>query len=108
MSPVNEFLASRTHSYDDSENAGRIRSVGVHHRVAQMNDRRVLRRYLALVHHAEDLLDDSLRVPETPPAAEAAAELESLVENVAPAIARMTTTPPEPGDIREQFAGWVH
>ena len=40
-----------------------------------MDDRRKLRRYLALVHHAEDTLELSLQGPEGPAPAEAVAAL---------------------------------
>lgn len=73
-----------------------------------MNDRRVLRRYLALVHHAEDVLEESLHAPEMPAPAEAAAELDELIGRLEPSVSRMQAMAPEASDILQQFAGWVH
>ncbi len=73
-----------------------------------MNDRRVLRRYLALVHHAEELLETSLEGPASPAPAEAVSALEELVAALTPAVARMREQAPDQGDIRRLLAGWVH
>ena len=73
-----------------------------------MDDRRKLRRYLALVHHAEDTLELSLQVPEGPAPAEAVAALEDLVGNVEPVVEKMRARSADPEEIRRVLAGWVH
>ncbi len=73
-----------------------------------MDDRRKLRRYLALVHHAEDALAMSLQAPEAPAPAEAVAALDDLVRDAEPAIAKMSAGVTDPEEIRRVLAGWVH
>ncbi len=73
-----------------------------------MDDRRKLRRYLALVHHAEDTLELSLQVPETPAPAEAVAALDELVGTVEPVVEQMRARAADPEEIRRVLAGWVH
>lgn len=73
-----------------------------------MDDRRKLRRYLALVHHAEDTLELSLQGPEGPAPAEAVAALEDLVGEVAPVVEQMRARAADPEEIRRVLAGWVH
>ena len=74
-----------------------------------MTDRRLLRRYLALVRHAEDLLEASLGECSGPPPAEAVAILEEFVAELEPALRRVRVEPGlEPRDLRLELAGWVH
>ena len=73
-----------------------------------MDDRRRLRRYLALMHHAEDALELSLQAPEVPVPAEAVAALDDLVHCAEPGVERMRSEPPDPEEIRRLLAGWVH
>jgi len=73
-----------------------------------MDDRRTLRRYLALVRHAEDALAMSLQAPEAPAPAEAAAALDDLVRENEPAVAQTGTGAADPEEIRRLLAGWVH
>lgn len=73
-----------------------------------MDDRRKLRRYLALVHHAEDALEMSLQAPAAPAPAEAVAALDDLLRNVAPAVAEMGAGAADPEEVRRLLAGWVH
>jgi len=73
-----------------------------------MDDRRKLRRYLALVHHAEDALAMSLQAPEAPAPAEAVAALDDLVRSAEPAVAQMSAGASDPEEIRRLLAGWVH
>ena len=73
-----------------------------------MDDRRTLRRYLALVHHAEDTLELSLQVPDGPAPAEAVAALDDLVGKVEPAVEQMRAVTADPEEIRRLLAGWVH
>lgn len=73
-----------------------------------MDDRRKLRRYFALVHHAEDTLEMSLRAPEGPAPAEAVAALDDLVRKIEPAVEQMAGGTADPEEIRRLLAGWVH
>lgn len=73
-----------------------------------MPHRRLLRRYLALVHHAEAVLEASLGEARGPAPAEAVAVIEDLVVELRPQVGRMQARLPEPADIRTQLAGWVH
>ena len=73
-----------------------------------MDDRRKLRRYLALVHHAEDTLELSLQAPDSPVPAEAVAALDDLVRKVEPAVERMRAGAADPDEVRRWLAGWVH
>lgn len=73
-----------------------------------MDDRRKLRRYLALVHHAEDALELSLQAPAVPAPAEAVAALEDIVRQAEPAIERMNGGTVAPAEIERLLAGWVH
>jgi len=73
-----------------------------------MPHRRLLRRYLALVHHAETLLEASVGEVTVPVPAEAVVVIEDLVVRMKPAVGRMQTRSPEPADIRAELAGWVH
>lgn len=73
-----------------------------------MNDRRLLRRYLALVHHAEYLLEQSLGDTTCPAPAEAVAVIEELVSALEPTVGNMAVHPPQPQDIRLTLAGWTH
>jgi hypothetical protein len=73
-----------------------------------MTDRRLLRRYLALVHHAEDLLEQSLGDATCPAPAEAVAVIEELVITLEPTVGRMPAHSPQPQDIRLTLAGWTH
>lgn len=73
-----------------------------------MNDRRMLRRYLVMVSHAEEVLEASFGEEATPPPAEAVALIEDLVSALDPAIRRMPAAAPRPQEIAETLAGWVH
>jgi hypothetical protein len=73
-----------------------------------MDDRRKLRRYLALVHHAEEALEMSLQAPAAPAPAEAVAALDDLVSEAAPAVAQMDAGAADPEEVRRLLAGWVH
>ena len=73
-----------------------------------MDDRRKLRRYCALVHHAEDALELSLQAPERPAPAEAVAALDDLVRETGPVVERMEARAADPDEIRRLLAGWVH
>jgi len=73
-----------------------------------MNDRRLLRRYLALVHHAEDLLEQSLGDATCPAPAEAVAVIEDLVVALEPTLGKMPVHSPQPQDVRLTLAGWTH
>jgi len=73
-----------------------------------MNDRRMLRRYLIMVSHAEEVLEASFGNDVAPPPAEAIAVLEDLVSVLEPAVRRMPGAAPRPQEIAETLAGWVH
>ncbi|MCD6680968.1 MAG: hypothetical protein LT102_09990 [Burkholderiaceae bacterium] len=73
-----------------------------------MDDRSRLRRYLALVHHAEEALELSLQAPERPAPAEAVAALDDLVGDIRPAMEQMTAAVADPEEVRRLLAGWVH
>ncbi|MCD6671479.1 MAG: hypothetical protein LT106_01365 [Burkholderiaceae bacterium] len=73
-----------------------------------MDDRSRLRRYLALVHHAEETFELSLQAPERPAPAEAVAALDDLVDDIRPGIEQMTAGATDPEEVRRLLAGWVH
>jgi hypothetical protein len=73
-----------------------------------MDDRRKLRRYLALMHHAEEALEMSLQAPAAPAPAEAVAALDDLVSEAAPAVTQMGAGAADPEEVRRLLAGWVH
>lgn len=73
-----------------------------------MNDRRMLRRYLVMVSHAEEVLEASFGDDAVPPPAEAIAVIEDLVLALGPVVRRMPAAAPRPQDIAESLAGWVH
>ncbi|MBN9425612.1 MAG: hypothetical protein J0H09_03800 [Burkholderiales bacterium] len=73
-----------------------------------MTDRRLLRRYLALVRHADDLLADRLSLVDAPAPAEAVALLEDLTVQITPVVARMPARVADPEEVRRELAGWVH
>jgi len=97
---VTHFLAARLPAADDGRN---LRSTE-----PAMNDRRMLRRYLALVRHAEDRLEASLGDDVAPPPAEAIVVIEDLVESLEPLARKMQAEAPRVKDVRETLAGWVH
>jgi hypothetical protein len=70
----------------------------------------MLRRYLMLTLHAEDLLHASLGDPTPPAPAEAVAVLDDLIVRLEPIVRTMpaATRQPRPLDIAETVAGWVH
>lgn len=73
-----------------------------------MNDRRMLRRYLVMVSHAEEVLEASFGSDAVPPPAEAIALIEDLVTVLAPAARPPSAATPRPQEITESLAGWVH
>lgn len=73
-----------------------------------MNDRRMLRRYLVMVSHAEEVLEASFGNDAVPPPAEAIAVIEDLVLALGSVVRRMPAAAPRPQDIAESLAGWVH
>ena len=74
-----------------------------------MTDRRLLRRYLALVRHAQDLLEASYGGPASPAPAEAVTVIEELVAALEPArLGRTAEQTPRPSEIRLELAGWIH
>lgn len=80
--------------------------------VPAMTDRRLLRRYLALVRYAEELSDDCSASDDpaaaVPPPAEAVAPLDELIDSLGPIVESMAGPAPDPGELRRQLAGWVH
>ncbi len=77
-----------------------------------MTDRRLLRRYLALVRHADEPFDQC-RASGGPaaaasPAAEVVAPLDELIDSLGPIVESMAGPAPDPGELRRQLAGWVH
>ena len=75
-----------------------------------MTDRRLLRRYLALVRHADELFDECGEAePATAPVpAEAVALLDDLTVSLEPVVRAMPEPALDPEDVRRQLAGWVH
>jgi hypothetical protein len=75
-----------------------------------MTDRRLLRRYLALVRHADELFDEcSETAPATVPVpAEAVALLDDLAATLEPVVRAMPEPAFDPEEVRRQLAGWVH
>ncbi|MGD9944394.1 MAG: hypothetical protein AB7L76_23465 [Burkholderiaceae bacterium] len=73
-----------------------------------MTDRRLLRRYLALVRHADDMLAERLAVIDAPAPAEAVALLEDLAVQLVPAVAAMPARVVDAEEVRRELAGWVH
>ena len=75
-----------------------------------MTDRRLLRRYLALVRHADELFDEcSESEPATVPVpAEAVALLDDLAVSLEPVVRAMPEAALDPEEVRRQLAGWVH
>ena len=82
----------------------------VPHEVPVMTDRRLLRRYLSLVRHADELFDECCRpaAEAAPVPAEAAALLDDLAASLGPILQSMPEATPDPEDMRRQLAGWVH
>jgi len=73
-----------------------------------MTDRRLLRRYLALVRHTEELLDECAAADPMPAPAEAVALLEELAQALAPIVDQLPEQRPDPEELRRMLAGWVH
>ncbi len=75
-----------------------------------MTDRRLLRRYLALVRHADEILDEcGAEVACAAPApAEAVAVLDDLASSLTPIVEAMPEAAPDPIDLHRRLAGWVH
>ncbi|HMN66126.1 MAG TPA: hypothetical protein PKB08_14065 [Burkholderiaceae bacterium] len=75
-----------------------------------MTDRRLLRRYLALVRHADELFDEcGETAPATVPVpAEAVALLDDLAATLEPVVRAMPEPAFDPEEVRRQLAGWVH
>ncbi|RPH67148.1 MAG: hypothetical protein EHM83_02235 [Burkholderiales bacterium] len=73
-----------------------------------MTDRRLLRRYLALVRHAEELLEECCAGDPGPAPAEAVALLDDLVQALAPVVDALPDPALDPEEVRRQLAGWVH
>jgi len=80
--------------------------------VPAMTDRRLLRRYLALVRHADELFDEYSASDDpaaaAPAPAEAAVLLDELTASLAPIVESMAEPAPDPEELRRQLAGWVH
>lgn len=77
-----------------------------------MTDRRLLRRYLALVRHADEPFDECRAsggpAVAAPPAAKAVAPLDELIDSLGPIVESMAGPAPDPEEVRRQLAGWVH
>lgn len=73
-----------------------------------MTDRRLLRRYLALVRHVDELLEETGREELMPAPAEAVAMLDDLTYVLAPIVEKLPRTTVSPEELRCQLAGWVH
>lgn len=73
-----------------------------------MTDRRLLRRYLALVRHIDELLEESACDDYMPAPAEAVAVLDDMTRMLAPIVEKLPATTVNPEELRRQLAGWVH
>ena len=73
-----------------------------------MTDRRLLRRYLALVRHTEELLDECAAADPVPAPAEAVALLDELAQALKPVVEQFPEQRPDPEELRRTLAGWVH
>jgi len=104
---VTQFLDTRNREPDDRS----IPPTGFAPRkVPAMTDRRLLRRYLALVRHADELLDEcsAAAAAMTPAPAEAVAVLDDPAASPGPIVRATPDAAPDPGEVRRQLAGWVH
>ncbi|MFO1300323.1 MAG: hypothetical protein U1F17_08075 [Burkholderiaceae bacterium] len=75
-----------------------------------MTDRRLLRRYLALVRHADELFDEceESETATVPVPAEAVALLDDLAASLEPVVRAMPEPAFDPEEVRRHLAGWVH
>ena len=73
-----------------------------------MTDRRLLRRYLALLQHAEEMLTESSAAEAVPVPPEAEALLDELTMALAPIVSQFSGNKADPDEVRRLVAGWVH
>lgn len=73
-----------------------------------MTDRRLLRRYLALVRHTAELLEECATADPAPAPAEAVALLEELTQALEPVVEQLPAQRLDPEELRRTLAGWVH
>jgi hypothetical protein len=73
-----------------------------------MTDRRLLRRYLALVQRADELFAERGTAEAVAVPVEAEALLDELTMALAPIVSQFSGAKADPDEVRRLLAGWVH